>query len=138
MVASAVDLARRGHASDVWRYGLTLLPVIVSFPVMYGSGFGSSLKEGGFNFFSMNLLAPIVGGALIQFPTYALGTIGQYEGYNYLGLGLLGALALPAFTRSERASGEIGAALMCACVGLFFYAMSNEIYMGTWHLVHWL
>ena len=135
MLASAGDLARHAHLRDVWRYVLTLLPVMVSFPLMYGSGFGSSLKEGGFNFFSMNLLAPITGGSLI--PAYGLGTIGQYEGYNYLGLGLLGGAVALAFTRSERKGREIGPALLCVCVGLFFYAMSNDIYVGTWHLAHW-
>lgn len=137
MVAAAADLCRDGHWSGIWRYGLAFLPLAITFPIMFGFGFGSSVQEGGFDYYSMNLLAPLVGGSIIDFPSYSLGTIGQSEGYNYLGFGLLGACAAVAFARNALPLRQIGPSLIAACIILTGYAVSNDVYAGPLHLIHW-
>ncbi len=68
-------------------------------------GFGNSLGEVGFGYFSMNLNAPFNALDTSTFlKPLPMATSGQYEGYNYLGLGIMlvmgGALALQLATRS--------------------------------------
>ena len=84
----------------------------------------------------MNLLSPLVGGTLLQIPAFSLGAI-HYEGINYLGLGLIGAVLLLAVLKPHRPTGFFGKALTIICVGLFVYSLSNEIYFGSLHLLHW-
>jgi hypothetical protein len=74
--------------------------------------------EGGYGLFSMNLLAPIDPeefGALLLKPQPQVGTL-QYEGYNYLGLGviLLGTLAL------------------ARCLSLFVRSLCRREAAATW------
>lgn len=136
MIASAVDLAIQGRAKGIWRYLVAVVPIALTFPFFYGWGVGSKVYEGGFNYYSMNLLSPIIGGTLIQFPTYVPGTAGQYEGYNYLGLGLIAGVLALALSRRGNGS-KFGNALIAACIGLFVYSLSNDIYVGPWLVAHW-
>lgn len=135
MIASAADLAISGNINRLWKYPLTIVPAFALYPLMYGFGSGSNVFEGGFNYYSMNLLSPIVGGSIIHFPSYAQGTGGQYEGYNYLGLGLIAALLL-SLGRGGIA-GRVGPALAVAGFGLFIYSLSNDIYLSTFLVARW-
>ena len=49
--------------------------------------FGNSATASGYGFYSMNMTAPFCGGPI--FPCFTDATGGQYEGYNYLGAGLI-------------------------------------------------
>lgn len=137
MIASAIDAALSGRLRLVWKYGLSFLPIVATFPIMYGSGFGTSVKEGGYDFFSMNVLSPLVGGSIIQLPSYVPGTIGQYEGFNYLGLGILVPAVLFCFFKLRVDRKLIGPALWAACAGLSVYALSNVIYFSHWMIIRW-
>lgn len=136
MLASAGDLFLGGSRRHLWRYLTVPVPLALSFPFMFGSGFGSGVQEGGFSFYSMNLAAPFIGGRVISFPWYAPGTAGQYEGFNYLGLGVLSLLVL-AFSTRGLAGRTFGSTLWIICAGLVVYALSNDVYFGSWRILHW-
>ncbi len=99
-----------------------------------------SLAAWGFGFYSMNLLSPIVPQFSALFP--ALGnkmvdaTGGQYEGFSYLGAGIL-LLVLATQPRLWRALARawprhIFLVVLLAAFTLF--AISNEVYAGVWHV----
>ncbi|WEF32928.1 DUF6311 domain-containing protein [Pseudoduganella chitinolytica] len=132
-------------AADVWRQvrrgparpaviaaggaaGLLLLTMCATM-LPLPAGVGS--REWGFGFYSMNMLAPFTGGNLLMLE-HALGTEGQGEGYNYLGVFVLALAgwgiymkrgADPAFWRRHRP-------LLAILVLLTLYALSNAIYIG--------
>lgn len=88
-------------------------------------------KETGFGTFSMNLLAPFSGGTF--FPIENAEMPGQYEGFNYLGLGvLLGLLAglVLGGRRAVRWAAD-NWPLVLVMLGLTLYALSDSIYWGT-------
>ena len=92
----------------------------------------------GFGVYSMNLLTPIwpetssLLGRMAPNPVDATG--GQYEGFQYLGLGLLlGVAGLFVFDRSRRSLRAIMArqpGLVLSCMVLTVIAVSNRIYLG--------
>jgi hypothetical protein len=94
--------------------------------------------EGGYGAFSMNLLAPIDPGnfgALVLKPQPQVGIL-QYEGYNYLGLGviLLGTLALgrrPSLFVRNLCRREAAATWLICAVSLFL-ALSLKATVGSW------
>lgn len=101
---------------------------------------GGSLSDPGFGVYSMNLLSPVVPQLSGLFPG-ATGMIdatgGQYEGFVYLGGGLilLAALAFPTLRRRllQRVRGH---PLLAAVVaGSSLLAASNEVYVGSFHLM---
>jgi hypothetical protein len=88
--------------------------------------FGAGAGDRGFGRFSMNLLSPVVpqlsglfGGAMLD------ATGGQYEGFNYLGAGVLAVVTL-AWHRSPHWM----AALLMVLAGLTLLALSSRIYAG--------
>ena len=96
--------------------------------------------EGGYGAFSINLLAPIDPGnfgALVLKPQPQVGIL-QYEGYNYLGLGviLLGTLALaPALRPSlfvRNLCRREAAATWLICAVSLFLALSLKATVGSW------
>ena len=64
-------------------------------------GTGSAIAISGHDVFSLNLLSPFIPSPFksIALPTVRLATPGQYEGYNYLGLGLIALLVLDLILR---------------------------------------
>lgn len=93
---------------------------------------GTNISAQGFGIYSMNLLSPFCGQGIV----YACGfdeTGGQYEGYNYLGIGtMVVVIASIACCRTEwrstiRTQGGFFALLLL----LTLFAVSNEIYFGT-------
>lgn len=102
-------------------------------------GYGDSGGSFGFGLFSMNLLSPLVpqksgiAQILLGTPRWFMdATGGQYEGFNYLGLGILCCVAAGLFlfkrhrpsNDSLRASIPLGVALFA----LTLLAVSNKVY----------
>lgn len=92
---------------------------------------GEVTREGGFGYYSMNLLAPVLGGSLFQ--VHARDALGQYEGFNYLGLGVLFAFvaALQVCHRQNWIFFRRHWSLFALLMGYTVYALSSEIYFGT-------
>lgn len=93
---------------------------------------GGLMREWGFGYYSMNLLSPLAGGYIIRL-TVPVGP-GQYEGFNYLGLGILVALSLALSQAAPRARlGQMlrrHAALAWLMVMFVVYALSSQIYLA--------
>jgi hypothetical protein len=90
-------------------------------------------------FFSMNLLSPFVpqkSGLLPGLGGIIDATGGQYEGFNYLGLGLLLAtlVVLPAEVDWFRRNLRRHIALTVAFIMLTAFAVSNRVFLGHWLL----
>lgn len=140
LVACQFDRYRRtGSRRDLAVAAVPLVVIALSAPPTLGMAFGKAVPDTGFGYYSMNLFSPVAQGSMISMPFFVDATGGQYEGYNYLGLGLIGLIAL-AFTRVARTGadwqrpGPFLVVVMAACI---FYALSNEIYVGPVHLLHW-
>jgi hypothetical protein len=104
-------------------------------------GYFGTQNPGGFGVYSMNLLSPIYPGDSALFPGFGSSpdaTGGQYEGYNYLGCGVL-LLAGVAVLRSLR--GDRGASLarhgglILVALALTVLALSDHIYLGDREIV---
>ncbi|WP_249582810.1 DUF6311 domain-containing protein [Pseudomonas viridiflava] len=91
--------------------------------------------ETGFGTYSMNLLSPFHGGNYLSFPDPEMP--GQYEGFNYLGLGVLLAFALSLVLNRRSAVGSFSrhSALTALMVLFTAYALSNVIYLGVHHVL---
>jgi hypothetical protein len=89
----------------------------------------------------MNLLAPLnaMGGGSVLFRDMPVATSGQYEGFNYLGAGvlLMGAWALYESNKRplQRATIKKGLPLGILCIGLTLFALSNQITLGNMVLI---
>lgn len=120
--------AARALAAPLLVYGLLFATMwITMLPLPPGSG----QREWGFGYFSMNLLAPLHGGRLLQF-AHPVAHDGQGEGFNYLGIFVLGLALLsyklhawrdPGFWRRH---GVLAAVLAL----LAMYSLSNIVWLG--------
>lgn len=93
----------------------------------------------GYGHYSMNLLSPVVPQDSGLFPGVGGGidaTGGQYEGFNYLGLGLLLAslFVLPAEADWLRRNLRRHLSLLVAFGALTAFAISHRVYAGHWLL----
>jgi Family of unknown function (DUF6311) len=98
-----------------------------------------SVSSGGFGTLSMNLVSPIVpqmSGLVPPLRNYRVGIFSQYEGFGYLGAGvlLLIFVSLPAWFAWLRRNAKAHVVLICLLCGLLLFALSNRIYVGS-HLV---
>jgi len=135
------DLARfarsagwRGSARAVLAsYGVLGLSLFVTMLPLPGAA-GSS--EGGFGIYSMNLLAPLAGGRLLDFGA-AMASPGQGEGYNYAGVFVLAMFALALVLRRRAGAGFLPrhGALAAVLLLATLYALSNQVYAGQAHLL---
>lgn len=106
------------------------------------------VSTGGFGYYSMNLLAPWLpvgaGPFLAGAPVAA--TAGQYEGFNYLGLGVVSAIAFavvrsivaacrPAVAGAECRFDRSGLPLLLCCLALTLLAVSSVVTFGSHTLV---
>jgi hypothetical protein len=115
-----------------------------------GSGFAPSVAAGfgGFGHFSMNLASPLVPQLSGLFPPFpgslehlfpapaALGGVvdatgGQYEGFNYLGAGLLALIAVGLLARPRYALAGLKRHWLFAalCIGLLLFALSDRAFL---------
>lgn len=96
-------------------------------------------KVGGFGFYSMNLLSPIVPqlSSLSFGRKYLVGVAGQYEGFNYLGAGVLFLvfIALRVGWRDLADAIKRKPFLTAVLIGLSLYAVSNTIYAGPYKIL---
>lgn len=99
----------------------------------------SSLQpEWGFGYYSMNLLAPLDGGHLLQF-AHPMPNDGQREGFNYLGIFFL-AVAFYAFCLSVRHDARIWlrhSIFLLVAILCTVYALSNLVYLGPVKVADW-
>jgi hypothetical protein len=107
----------------------------------FGKGTGTSPSAEGYGYFSMNVLSPIWPQRSGLFPgLYALktGPDGQYEGFNYLGAGVLVllAVALVAFGRSLPAALRRHTPLLVILIYLALYAISDAVFVGSHQLFY--
>ncbi len=123
----------------------TLLAVILSSGAMLllGQllGYWGASSDGGFGFYSMNLVAPFwpTFSALIPGIPFAPidATGGQAAGYNYMGLGLLGLLAISTVGWPVwRALIRDHPGLVLACFTLSVLAITNWVFVFHYRIVH--
>ncbi|QEI08618.1 hypothetical protein FXN63_24315 [Pigmentiphaga aceris] len=149
--AWVLDLAltQSANASTPWprRIAAALATLIASVAVVVlaamavGYGGGSTVAVG-YGIYSMNLAAPFCGGRFLDCVPAALSsqplaayhfvdaTTGQYEGYNYLGLGLglILLIALPLYARKLPGLVRRSPALFLILLAMAVYSLSNRIY----------
>jgi hypothetical protein len=143
LAAAAVSLLWQRRLSLAQAAGFMAAMGVVGAVVSLTFGFVIAGSKGytawGYRNFSMNLLAPI---DPRQWPSIVLprvpeGESGQYEGYNYLGLGVL-ALALIAIGTAIVRRGKLPSLdrrwtvpLLLCCVVLTLMALSTKIMAGS-------
>ena len=103
-------------------------------------GYAATDPSGGFGEASMNLVAPFqpsysyfLGAGVV----FADATGSQYEGYQYLGIGLLALLSVAlvaAFRRPRESAFVRHPGLVLACLALTVLAVSNVVYFGPHRL----
>jgi hypothetical protein len=133
----------RGSSRTILRHGLALTGSLVGLALVCGFLTAKIARvDDGYGFYSLNLAAPFVPQRSGLFPVTAEfvidGTGGQYEGFSYLGGGVL-LLLLLAF-----APGRLPMAVWVprygagfgALAAMLLFAISHEIYFGPWHLAH--
>jgi hypothetical protein len=100
-----------------------------------------SLAAEGFGIFSMNLMSPFTPQLSGLFPAMRQlivdGTGGQYEGLSYFGAGILflGFLALLRRRPAALPEWRAHACLIAVLAAFTAFAVSNQIYVGIWHVV---
>jgi hypothetical protein len=120
---------------------VALTVMVVTAVIALGGQFdtGTSLPFAEYGYNSMNLLSPVLpqeSGLLPGFRGIIDATGGQFDGFNYLGLGLLIAslLVLPAELGWLRRNFRRHTALLVAFVALTAFAISHRIFAGHWLL----
>jgi len=139
-------LERRATWAHAAMYVLVLLATLVGSSAVFGvlvPGTGMAYAISGFDFYSMNLLSPINPAPFssIALPSLPFATGGQYEGYNYLGLGIIGLLVLNGVARprgvaralrpTPRSIPLVALSALCLVV-----AVSPRVTLGPWTIAH--
>ncbi len=138
-------LALERRASALRAMGLAGLAVAILVCSFVFFGFliigrdSAGYRAGGYGFYSMNLLAPVnpMQYESILLPKLPTATGGQYEGYNYLGLGVLFLLTLAAAKgvgslrrlRQPRTLPLVGLGVVCVLL-----ALSSTVTVGPYVL----
>lgn len=138
VMASAIYVAGQLHRLS-WSAPLELARTATPFVLIGSSLFLTILplekvdlaSEYGFGFYSMNLLSPFNGGKYIKFHNPEMP--GQYEGFNYLGIGVLLAFTLAWALDREATQRSFIRHWALTCLMLLFtaYALSDTIYLGV-------
>ena len=141
-------IAAGGLLADVARLGMRALPraatglallLASSATAAWALGYGPSGGSFGYGMFSMNLLSPLVPQKsgitqlLLGTPRWFMdATGGQYEGFNYFGIGILcciaAAIALFRQLRPSNAALRTSIPLVAAMLALTMLALSNKVY----------
>ncbi|MCD7746058.1 MAG: DUF6311 domain-containing protein [Lachnospiraceae bacterium] len=143
----SVDYGRyrkRWKKALIW-FGISLVAAYIGGIICGALGFGVNVSRDGYGWFSMNLNALInpysAGGYTWSkvFPVLSQAK-GQYDGFNYWGLGII-ILLLASLDRSVKKAISDSVNLrtwwhrnytvFCACVFLACFAVSNSVYFGT-------
>lgn len=116
-----------------------LIPLFILFASSWLTIFplpkGGFAQDFGWGYYSMNLLAPFHGSAFFKIPNAEMP--GQYEGFNYLGLGvlLLFVYALYLQRQKERDFWKKHRYIVLALTLFTLYAFSSRIYLGSFKLI---
>jgi len=132
MLAALFSLRRGIVLDDVLTFFLPFALLAASlFITLFPLPDAGITREGGFGHYSMNLLAPLIGGKL--FALHATEAPGQYEGFNYLGLGVLVGLGSTFLFKEKLLKDAIQnhKALIFILIIYATYALSNQIYFGS-------
>jgi hypothetical protein len=131
------SLATTREAFGTAALTVTLVTTAIALGGQFGAGTGLPFDH--YGHYSMNLLSPVVPQESGIFP--GLGGVidatgGQYEGFNYLGLGLLLAslLVLPVEVSWLRQNLKRHVALSVAFAALAVFAISYRVFAGHWLL----
>ena len=129
---------------------LSLTMVTILFLIFFGYLGSESVAVGSFGFglHSMNLASPWTGSSFYFFPEFQEphkwypnipfpidATGGQYEGYAYLGIGVLILLPFGIFLLSKIFYKKYLFLVMCLMT-FFMLSISNEVYLGRDLLIH--
>lgn len=147
---AAVDCARLRHAyrQAAGQMVLTVGSALAGGYLCGALGRVSVTERGGYGYYGMNLNAILNPASRGQYRWSRVLPVlpqqqGQYEAFNYLGLGVLAlvaaALVLAAvrLLRRPRAAADWwrrNGPLLGACLFLTLFAASHEIYINNWHL----
>lgn len=128
-------LSMRGALREPFLVACSVMTVMVA-AGYFGQGTGSSASSGGYGYYSMNLLSPLWpqrSGLFPGFHDLVTGLDGQYEGFNYLGAGVLLLAAIAAWTSwgSLRPIIHRHLVLVVAFVYLTLFAISNVWFLGA-------
>jgi hypothetical protein len=144
-----------GVASLLWQRRLTLPRAAGMMVLLCGTGFvvayslglviegGRGYGTGGYRVFSMNLLSPVDprGWTSILLPRLPGAIPGQYEGYNYLGVGtlILGGIVVVMAVLQRRKLPSLDLSwlipLLVCCSVLTMMALSTKVTLGSGTLV---
>jgi hypothetical protein len=141
-VWGAAALQRRldGTISNVRLLGEAGAALVLTIAVMLVTGILSpdlrSVSSVGFGTLSMNLGSPIIpqmSGLIPPLRNYRVGNFSQYEGFAYLGAGvlLLLVVSLPAWLTWLRRNARSHVVLICVLFCMLLFALSNRIYLGS-------
>ncbi|MEM5295101.1 DUF6311 domain-containing protein [Burkholderia sp. JPY481] len=121
----------------VARQACIILALMLS--AMFAAGYFQHFRDdsSGFGFYSMNLNAFINplgadGEDTSRYvSTLPIGTAGQYEGYQYLGLGLLLFVLMAGFMLGRRIVAGVDAPVWSLWLALTILSLSNQVYLGS-------
>lgn len=140
-IAGMAEAARRQRvsASDAVIAIALLLSTSIAWAFALGIiGQGSLPQDLGFGVYSMNLLSPIMpqSSSIPGFADILNPTGGQYEGFNYLGAGVIaiGLVALVFHMNRVKRAVSSNPILAVILVGLTVYAVSDKLYLGQRYL----
>ncbi len=136
LAAAPLSLLVRGDRR--WREAALVFLAAMALTVAVAATFGYAADppEAGYGFWSMNLLSPVWRAAppgWFVVPETIDATGGQYEGFQYLGAGILLLLIVAAATARRWHAGRVvrdHAGLIAAGAGLTALALSNVVYLG--------
>ena len=139
-------LERRATWAHATVCALLLLATLVGSYAAFGllvPGAGMAYAISGFDFYSMNLLSPVNPAPYrsIALPSLPFATPGQYEGYNYLGLGVIGLLVLNAVGRPRGVARALrltpkSLPLLVLSALCLVIAVSPRVTVGPWTIAH--
>lgn len=143
------DLARRAFKEKTSTWNELIIEFTVLFSVIglvcWQVGYfstNSSLSAGGFNIYRMNLLSVLDSDGWSYLLKDISGGAGDYEGFNYLGLGVLFlfVIAIPVlFSTWKRLSNAVRrySYLLILLISLSVYAITNNIGFGPLDIVYY-
>ena len=136
LAAAPITLLVRSDRSWMKVAGGIFVGVVVTGSVALLLGYGHALPMPGYGYYSMNLLSPIFPSGssfLPQFTATNDATGGQYEGYQYLGLGILLLVLLADFYLGPREKLRLIArhsGIVIVSLALALLALSTKVYVG--------
>lgn len=141
--ANVLDNLRpqRWKAALLWPIVIGILLVGSALCTMWPIPGSTGAPDVGFGIYSMNLLSPITGSRFFDLPAHNAEQ--AFEGYNYLGLGGLllvftaGVLIISKRRSTKPSLSSKQFTLWLVLALATFYALSNEIYLGTDLIAQW-